>query len=266
MRYIVTPTFSEKVIRSSSKILAEIGQAINLIEQSSKEWLLNNVEAILNDQISIYVLKMSECRILLSFGNDATGEYALLADLIVHGFGGSFNPPILKNPRTNPMIDPNRNMTIDPNRNMTIDPNRNMTIDPNRNMIIDPRRNMTIDPNRNMTIDPNRNMTIDPRRNMTIDPNRNWIINPKQNAAWDGPYLYSRNYNIEGFIVRANDKVSLLFEPNGNWAASIIEAGKNYNIFTPSNKWMGFLVPNGAQGFNKFSFNNQWDGFIVGKI
>jgi hypothetical protein len=136
---------------------------------------------------NILTIKRGKYRIYASFGSDSDGEYLLLLDIGLEGTEPRARAEFFatKDPRNNPMLDPNRNMTIDPRRNMTIDPNRNMTIDPRRNM----------------TIDPNRNMTIDPRRN----------------RFYGGPYLYSVALEQEGFIVRANDRVSLIFDTSAHF-------------------------------------------------
>jgi hypothetical protein len=141
-----------------------------------------------------------------------------------------------------------------------------MMIDPNRNMMIDPRRNMMIDPNRNMMIDPNRNMMIDPRRNMMIDPNRNPLIDPRRNTVWDGSYLYDLNGAVSGFIVRANDKVALLFDQQANFIGPVVPAGDNYNLFDDGGRWIGFFASNGSKGSNRFDVSARWNGYVVDEI
>jgi hypothetical protein len=265
MRYLVTPSFSEKVARSSSQVLPGIGDALKTIETSDRDKLVSSIEAFLEKDVGIYVLKGPQFQILLSFGADILGEYALLVDLIVDG-GLPMRPLPSRDPRQNMMIDPNRNMKIDPRRNMMIDPNRNMLIDPRRNMMIDPNRNMLIDPRRNMMIDPNRNIMIDPRRNPFIDPQRNWLIDPRRSTAWDGPYLHDLSGAVVGFVVRANDKVALLFDQDAVFVGPVIPAGDNYNLFDGVGRWTGFLVSNGAQGFNKFDGSGRWNAYVVGQI
>ncbi|PND26783.1 hypothetical protein [Sinorhizobium sp. M4_45] len=265
MRYLVTPSFSEKVTRSSPRVLAAVGVALKAVETATRDQLVASTEPLLESDVGIYVLKGSEFQILLSFGTDAEGEYALLVDLIVQG-GGPLRPLPSRDPNQNMMIDPRRNVMIDPNRNMMIDPNRNMMIDPRRNMMIDPRRNMMIDPRRNMMIDPNRNMMIDPRRNYLIDPKRNWLIDPRRNTVWDGPYLFDLRGAVSGFLVRASDKVAILFDEHANFIGPVVPAGDNYNVFDKAGIWTGFLVPNGVEGFNRFDVSGRWSGFVVGDI
>lgn len=73
-------------------------------------------------------------------------------------------------------------------------------------------------------------------------PNRNWLLDPRRNTAWDGPYLYDLSNRPEGYVVRANDDVALLFDTSGKLTGSLIAAGEtNYNLFDRHGKWMAFL-------------------------
>lgn len=267
MRSLVTPTFSEKATSAGAAVLEAAGKALSRIEVMTKEELLSSAELVLDGTPSIYALKDKNYRVLFTFGTDDQGEYALLADLVVHGGGEGLRPLGANNPRTNMLVDPSRNMMIDPTRNMMIDPRRNMMVDPHRNMMIDPRRNMMIDPKRNMMLDVRRNMMIDPARNFSIDPKRNWQINPTQNSVWDGPLLFDLQNNASGFVVRATEQVALLFNQRSEFVSAIIRANdKNWNLFDRDGSWTGFLVHNGAEGFNQFDVQNRWIGFLVGEL
>src|SRR5690554_1498035 len=270
MRFLVTPTFTEKMASIPSDGISDISHVLNLIKEVDKNDLINGscgLEVRVLDS-DILIIRRKKYRIYASIGSDENGEYILLLDVVFDG-GESLSQSrffATKDPRTNSMLDPNRNMTIDPRRNMTIDPNRNMTIDPNRNMAIDPRRNMTNDPRRNMTIDPNRNMTIDPRRIMTIDPNRNMTIDPRRNRFYGGPYLYSQALEQEGFIVRANDQISLIFDQSVRFKNFIVyckNGSKNGNVFDLSGSWVGFVVPTQSDVLLRFDTAGQWKGIIV---
>ena len=248
MRYLVTPTFSEKVTSAGKQVLSSAAFAMSYFEESTKQELLDKA-LLLDGDPNIYALRDKNFRVLFTLGVDDEGDYALLLDLIVHGDTDTPNPWATRNPTLNMMLDPHRNMMIDPRRNM----------------MIDPRRNMMIDPRRNMTIDPRQNMMIDPSRNMGIDPKRNWQIDPHRNTAWSGPLLYNISNKQVGFVIRANEKVALLFDSNSNFESSIISAGeKNLNLFGRDGGWTSFMVRNGADGYNQFDLNGQWIGFLVG--
>jgi hypothetical protein len=268
MRFLVTPTFTEKLSSLTGEDLAEISRVVNIIKDVDRSGLTGRASGLDVRPLdtNILTIKRGKYRIYASFGSDSDGEYLLLLDIGLEGTEPRARAEFFatKDPRKNPILDPNRNMTIDPRRNMTVDPNRNMTIDPRRNMTIDPRRNMTIDPRRNMTIDPRRNMTIDPRRNMTIDPNRNMTIDPRRNRFYGGPYLYSVVLEQEGFIVRANDRVSLIFDMSAHFNNFIVFLENGFgNVFDLFGGWVGFLVPTPTDVILRFDTSGQWLGIIV---
>lgn len=121
-------------------------------------------------------------------------------------------------------------------------------------------------PRLNSAIDPRRNMTIDPRRNMTIDPNRNMTIDPRRNKFYGGPYLYNLKLEQEGFIVRANDQVSLIFDGSARFKRFIVfctNGTDNGNVFDFSGHWKEFVVPAQNGVHLRFDTTGQWVGIIV---
>ncbi|MDA3895279.1 MAG: hypothetical protein PF482_03910 [Desulfobacteraceae bacterium] len=122
----------------------------------------------------------------------------------------------------------------------------------------------TKDPRRNQMFDPNRNMTIDPRRNMTIDPNRNMTIDPRRNRYYGGPYIYNTQLKQVGFLVRANENVSLIFDMSARFISYIVSTGSgNLNIFDISGAWIGFLVPTQNEVLLHFDAAARWIGIII---
>jgi hypothetical protein len=268
MKFLVTPTFTEKLSSLTSDGLPAISAIVDFIKAVDKSALVKgraDVHVRILDG-SILTLKHGDYRIYASIAGDENEDCLLLLDI-----GLEQTQPVAKadffatrDPRKNPSLDPNRNMMIDPRRNMMIDPNRNMMIDPHRNMMIDPNRNMMIDPHRNMMIDPNRNMMIDPRRNMMIDPNRNMMIDPRRNRYYGGPYLYDTQLNQNGFVVRANEKVSLMFDPSSRFTGFVVETDSgNENVFDLCGSWVGFLVPTQSDVRLRFGTNREWVGIVV---
>jgi hypothetical protein len=268
MKFLVTPTFTEKLSSLASDGLPAIAAIVDFIKSVDKSALArgrSDVQVRMLDG-SILTLKHGHYRIYASIGGDENEEYLLLLDVGVEQVQPMSKTDFFatKDPRRNPSLDPNRNMTIDPRRNMMIDPRRNMMIDPKRNMMIDPNRNMMIDPRRNMMIDPNRNMMIDPRRNMMIDPNRNMMIDPRRNRYYGGPYLYDTRLNQEGFVVRANEKISLLFDPSARFTGFVVATDSgNENVFEIRGGWVGFLVPTQSGVRLRFGTNGEWVGIVV---
>jgi hypothetical protein len=268
MKFLVTPTFTEKLSSLASDGLPAIAAIVDFVKNTDKTALArgrSDVQVRMLDG-SILTLKHGHYRIYASIGGDENEEYLLLLDVGVEQMQPMSKAAFFatKDPRKDSSLNPNINMTIDPRRNMMIDPNRNTLIDPRRNMMIDPNRNMMIDPRRNMMIDPNRNMMIDPRRNMMIDPNRNMMIDPRRNRYYGGPYLYDIHLNQEGFVVRANEKVSLLFDQSARFSGFVVGTDReNENIFDIHGSWIGFLVPTQSDVRLRFGTNGEWIGIIV---
>ena len=262
MKYFVTPDFSKKIGSLPASAHLAASKVVSFVASVDTARLFSGDPNIGVRQLGseFFTLTYANYRFYANLVHDREGDYLLFLDVafeasqpVATGTGRFF---ATKDPRTNPMIDPSRNMTIDPRRNMMIDPNRNMMIDPNRNMTIDPRRNMTIDPNRNMTIDPRRNFTIDPRRNMTIDPRRN--------RFYGGPYIYTPDLAQIGFVVRANETVSLTFDMEAHFTGFYVATEQNnLNIFSVSGTWEGFLTRANQEVLLMFDTRCNWTGLIV---
>lgn len=268
MRFLVSPEFTQKMASIDENGISAISKIINYIKENEKAVLITDNKHFQPRPLSndIFLFDAGDHKIYVSFGQDPEGDYVILLDLAAES-----NKPIqnkdfftTKNPKTNSSINPLKNSAIDPRRNMMIDPRRNMMVDPRRNMMIDPRRNMMIDPRRNMMIDPRRNMMIDPRRNMMIDPRRNMMIDPRRNSSYGGPFLYDTNLNQVGFIVRADDKVHLIFNKDSTFEGIAVSTDQgNKNIFNKNNEYIGFWVPANKDIYNRFDLNGSWLGIAI---
>ncbi|MCF6156937.1 MAG: hypothetical protein E3K36_17250 [Candidatus Brocadia sp.] len=119
-------------------------------------------------------------------------------------------------------------------------------------------------PRTNYTYDPNRNYLIDPRRNMMIDPNRNMMIDPRRNKFYGGPYVYTKDLEQIGFVVRANENVILIFDQSAHFVDFGVKAEHgNINIFSVNGSWNGFLVPTQQEVYLRFNTMNQWTGLTI---
>ncbi len=220
MRFLVTPTFTQKLGSFSGRDLAEISFVVNVIKVVDRSSLTNRVSGLEVRFLdsSILTIKRGRFRIYASFGSDSDGEYLLLLDIGLEGAERIERTDFFaaKDPRKNPLLDPNKNMTIDPRRNMTIDPNRNMTIDPRRNRF------------------------------------------------YGGPYLYGVSLEQEGFVVRADDRVTLIFDTSARFTSFIVFSESGFgNVFDLSSCWIGFLVPTQSDSILRFDTSGQWLGIIV---
>jgi hypothetical protein len=237
MRYVVTPEFNAKMAQVPSDQRHVISTIITFIQSAQKETIISGASEVevrvLND--GFFVIKAKNYRVYASIGSDERGEYLLLLDI------SSEQPEII-----------NPSMFI-------------ATKDPTRNHALDPRRNTMIDPRRNMMIDPRRNMMIDPRRNMMIDPRRNMMIDPRRNQFYGGPYIYNADMEKEGFVVRANDDVSLTFDLSGNYIGFIASAKneKNENVFDTTGDWLEFLIRVDSDVRLRFDLDGDWIGVMV---
>ena len=220
MRFLVTPTFTQKLGSFSGRDLAEISFVVNVIKVVDRSSLTNRVSGLEVRFLdsSFLTIKRGRFRIYASFGSDSDGEYLLLLDIGLEGAERIERTDFFaaKDPRKNPLLDPNKNMTIDPRRNMTIDPNRNMTIDPRRNRF------------------------------------------------YGGPYLYGVSLEQEGFVVRADDRVTLIFDTSARFTSFIVFSESGFgNVFDLSSCWIGFLVPTQSDSILRFDTSGQWLGIIV---
>jgi len=244
MRFLVTPDFNEKLALLNLDDMAAILEITKFVDGTEKDRLYEGAPGIevrpLGDDI--ITIRRGEIRAYVSLSTDEEGEHLLLLDISVE----------------------RSHADIGANFFATKDPRTNRKINPNQNTMINPRHNMRVDPKRNFTIDPNRNFTIDPRRNFTIDPNRNVTIDPRRNSYYGGPYVYSTELSQEGFVVRANDKVSLIFDISAKFVKFIVENKKSgANIFNTSGRWVEFLVDTDDDVRLRFDTSGEWIGIIV---
>ena len=237
MKLLVTPGFTEKLASIPKEGLAEISSIVSFVKEAERNTLVDGAKGFEVRQLSseIWSIRAGNYRAYGSIGTDEEGEYFLLLDISVEAVRTSTQSSFFaaKDPRTNPSLNPNQNMAIDPRRNMMIDPNRNMMIDPNRNMM--------------------------------IDPNRNMMIDPRRNRSYGGPFVYDQHLNQEGFVVRANDEISLVFESQrAKFTGFIVQKdGNGANMFDPTGRWIGFLVSAGDDVLLRFDPSGQWTGLVV---
>jgi hypothetical protein len=69
----------------------------------------------------------------------------------------------------------------------------------------------------------------------------------------------------EGFVVRANDDVSLTFDLSGNYIGFIASAKneKNENVFDTTGDWLEFLIRVDSDVRLRFDLDGDWIGVMV---
>ena len=254
MRYLVTPNFSKKIADQSNDTIALISAFIKKIEASDKNDILTQgidgvFPQLITSDILVFKFKAQNLKIYATFGRYSEGDYLLLLDFTIQRKApSSYKALSFKNPRTNNLYNPRLNSTINPHLNSTINP----------------RLNSTINPHLNSTINPRLNSMINYRLNSTINPRLNSAINPRLNAAFSGPFIYSQDLNQEGFIVRANADVELIFDNILEFKGLAIRANKNVSVlFNEDNDWIGHLVSANEEVRLRYDQNNDWIGIII---
>jgi hypothetical protein len=270
MRYFITPDFSKKIADQTAGIQQLLSSAIQTIAHSDKQDLLKHglfgvPPLSFENNIFAFSSKSQDFWVYLTFGNDQHGEYALLLDFTIRRRTPSVNiAPTYRNPSMNSAINPTINTAINPTFNTAINPIFNTAINPTFNTAINPIFNTVINPIFNTTINPIFNTAINPIFNAAINPTLNSMINPRLNSAYSGPFIYSLEFQQEGFMIRANDSVELIFDLNNQFVATCIRANQVvFVLFDTNNKWIGFLVTANSEVRLRFDLANKWTGLVV---
>ena len=270
MRYFVTPDFSNKIKNQPPDITQSLSLLIKRIEQSDKSTLIQNgfdgnPPLLLENDFLVFGIQGQDFRVYTTFGSDSEGEYLLLLDFTVQKkTPTTYSFPTLKDPKTNSIYNPRLNSMINPKLNSMINPRLNSMINPKLNSIINPRLNSMINPKLNSMINPRLNSMINPKLNSVINPRLNSMINPRLNTAYSGPFVYSEGLDKEGYVVKANDNLELIFNLNNDFAALCVKANENvFVLFDDNNEWIGFLVKAVKDVRLRFDLNNDWSGLII---
>ncbi len=267
MRYLVTPDFSSKLTALTPDDLKQVAAFLKDVESSNKLQLLegqrHGIKPLGGD---VFVLRLGrQTRLYFTFGNDAEGEYVLLLDATTEqGRDASRDLFATKDPRINSLYNPGFNSAINPLFNLAINPLFNSAINPLFNSAINPLFNSAINPLFNSAINPLFNSAINPLFNSAINPLFNSAINPQMNRAFGGPYLYSTNLQQEGYVVRADDHVELLFDLSGNRLGELVRADNEVRVqFNSDNEWEGYVVQANEDVSLRYDLSGTWTGLVV---
>ncbi len=114
----------------------------------------------------------------------------------------------------------------------------------------------------NHNINPIFNHNINPIFNHNINPIFNHNINPLYNPNFDGYYLFDINSNSIGYILRADDDIMLLFNPQNSLQSYCVRNSIDGYLIYNNGNWTGNLISDGDSGYNYFSKNNEWIGYV----
>ena len=269
MRYLATAGFLEKVkaLSTETSSQASLQALLHYIGQSQREELASTDSHIklVAAENGVFIARIGDLRVFLSFGEDKEGEYALLLDLVAKASSGTTSTILSsKDPIRNRAINPTFNRAINPTFNRAINPTFNRAINPTFNRAINPTFNRAINPTFNRAINPTFNRAINPTFNRAINPTFNRALNPRFNFAYDGPYEFDVDNKNKGYFVRANETVLIRFDNMGNYLGTAVQRPDGgFNLFDKGSTWTGYLVPNSQGGYLVFDVNGNWNGFVV---
>ena len=234
MRYLVSPEFSAKLVALSPGDIQHISAFLQTVGTSDKTQLLEasgQKSSLLGK--GVYVSKVGEMRLYFTFGGDADGEYVLLLDAT-----------------TKQAKITSRELFA--------------TKNPKMNSALNPRFNTAINPRFNTSLNPRFNTSINPKFNTSLNPRFNTSINPRMNYAFGGPYLYGADLQQEGYLVRVNDEVELLFDLSSNHVGELVRVNENVRVqFDADNDWNGYLVRANDDVTLRYDLDGEWVGLVV---
>jgi hypothetical protein len=271
MRYLVAPDFSKKVVGSTPAVLNSVGSFLKLVEQSDRTSLVadKRVSSLYSEASDIFTCKLEEVWILFTFGSDSKGDYALMLDLILQtsptDVASAQRPRLFakRDPRTDSSVNPLINGQISPRFNGQLNPQLNGQINPRFNGQINPQFNGQINPRFNGQVNPRFNGQINPRFNSALNPAFNSAINPLRNTLMGGPFLYDLELNQKGFVVKANDKVSLVFDMSAQHTQTAVAHSQGFAVFDQNEDWTEYWVDTRKGLYLRFLSDGEWIGFVV---
>jgi hypothetical protein len=269
MRYLAAPDFTSKVAHLPHDAMQVVRDVLIFVSTNGREMISSDrrVQRLVSEASDILVFRTDGYRVLFTFGSNNDGEYLLLVDLISEsGIGSGPGGGRLftkRDPSRDASVNPLRNNQINPRSNSRLNPVFNSQINPTFNSRINPTFNSQINPTFNSQVNPTFNSQINPTFNSALNPMFNSSINPKRNTLMGGPFLYDLNLNQVGYLVKANERVSLVFDMNGRHLLTAVAHAHGFAVFDAKNKWLENWIENGRGGYLRFHPNANWIGFVV---
>ncbi len=248
MKVLAAPEVNVKAGALSAKAKEALQSIISYFETSSMDEVFKSSD-VMKITSEIFVIKRGELKVFFNSTLTGSERCVFILDLVDNG----------------PAVNTSAFFaTKDPRRDTSLNPSRNSAINPRYNSSLNPRYNSAINPRYNSAINPRYNSAINPRYNSAINPRYNSAINPRYNKTYGGPFLYSVDMAQEGYLVKANESVVIVFDLKGDqlgYAAS----GPNDILFfyTVDGEWTGYAVSSGQEPMLRFNTDGEWIGIIV---
>ncbi len=267
MKILISPELKNKLSVLNNSNLVSIHNFISNIQDLKKNDLLSkqNLKISLLEG-EIYQAYLPLGKLLFTLGEVNNEDYVVLMDVISiqNSNTAKDNYFASNNPITNRGINPKYNKAINPEYNKAINPKYNTAINPEYNTAINPKYNTAINPKYNITLNLRHNNSINPKYNSSLNPKMNNSLNPRINQSYGGPFLYDINLKQHSFLVKANEKIELIFGQNTNFYGFIVHVNDAIKIeFDTSNNWIGYFIKANDKVWLRYSNNNKWIGLLV---
>jgi len=267
MRYFASPQFSAKLSPLSLQDRSRVSEFLGRIDTNQKqEMLRSDIESVKLLEGDIYVANLGSVSIYFTFGNDSNKEeYVLLLDATAQQTSRrSAAFFAAKDPRTNSALNPNINSALNPMLNSQLNPRINSAINPVLNSRLNPRLNASINPRLNSSLNYRLNASINPALNPSLNPRFNSSINPRINSAFGGPYLYTNSLVQDGYIVRVDEMLELVFDISGSHSGQLVTVNEWVQVqFDRNNDWIGYTVRATEDVRIQYDQSGNWIGMIV---
>lgn len=267
MKVLISPDFNQKIAAIDKNHIAALAAFISRAEDASLSDLLTSNEFVSLIQEGVYCAKLENLRVFFTAASNADDEIMVLMDVASIGSKKTLQAQEFftsKNPRTNSVFNPRLNSSINPKLNSSINPKLNSSINPKLNSSINPRLNSAINPRLNSSLNYRLNASINPKMNSSINPRVNTSLNPRINRGYGGPYLYNIALEQIGYIVKADEKVDLLYRMDCEFDGLLVLANDKVKIaFDRDSQWIGHFVKANDDVWLRFSLDNEWGGMLI---
>lgn len=172
--------------------------------------------------------------------------------------------PSSRNPLLASSVNPFLATSLNPRFASSLNQNLASSKNPFMASSLNPRMASRINPKRASSLNYRLSSSINPSLSSRLNPNLSSSINPNLRSNIAGLYLFNLNRQPVGFTVRASERVNLVFSPECEFQAVLVEAREGFwNIFDLSNEWIGFWIHARGNVWLRFDLTKEWIGFTT---